>query len=47
MLRLRQPIVPLWYGGVAMSHGSRIEGMDDDSVRGMPTWSQLWVSPAS
>jgi peptide/nickel transport system substrate-binding protein len=39
------PLVPLWYGGVVMAHGSRIEGMGDDSVRGMPTWQQLWVSP--
>lgn len=38
------PVVPLWYGGVAMAHGSRIQGMYDDSVHGMPTWQQLWVS---
>jgi peptide/nickel transport system substrate-binding protein len=38
-------VVPLWYGGVAMAHGSRIEGMADDSVHGMPTWKQIWVRP--
>jgi peptide/nickel transport system substrate-binding protein len=42
-----QPIVPLWYAGVAMAHGSRIEGMVDDTVRGMPAWSQIWVADAS
>jgi peptide/nickel transport system substrate-binding protein len=47
VLRRWQPVVPLWYGGVAMAHGSRIEGMADDSVRGMPTWTQIWVSPGS
>lgn len=40
------PIVPLWYGGVSMAHGSRIQGMADDNVRGMPTWSQIWISDA-
>ncbi|MGC4112137.1 MAG: ABC transporter substrate-binding protein [Nocardioides sp.] len=43
VLRRWQPIVPLWYTGVAMAHGSRIEGMADDTVTGMPTWSHLWV----
>jgi peptide/nickel transport system substrate-binding protein len=38
-----QPIVPLWYAGVAMAHGSRIQGMADDTTTGMPTWKQLWV----
>jgi hypothetical protein len=45
IMRHRQPVVPLWYGGVAMQHGSRIEGMADDTVLGMPTWGTLWVSP--
>jgi peptide/nickel transport system substrate-binding protein len=45
VLRRWSPIVPLWYGGVAMAHGTRIEGMADDSVLGMPTWKSLWVSP--
>jgi len=46
VLRRWQPVVPLWYGGVAMAHGSRIEGMADDNVRSMPTWTQIWVSPS-
>lgn len=41
------PVVPIAYGGVAMAHGSRIRGMYDDSVRGMPTWGQIWVAPPS
>jgi len=45
VMRHRQPVVPLWYGGVAMQHGSRIQGMADDTVLGMPTWGTLWVSP--
>jgi peptide/nickel transport system substrate-binding protein len=45
VLQRWQPIVPLWYAGVAMAHGSRIEGMADDTTVGMPTWKQLWVSP--
>jgi peptide/nickel transport system substrate-binding protein len=40
------PIVPVSYSGVAMAHGSRIRGMADDAVRGMPTWGQIWVAPA-
>jgi peptide/nickel transport system substrate-binding protein len=37
------PVVPISYGGVAMAHGSRIKGMHDDNVRGMPTWNAIWV----
>src|SRR4051794_24832122 len=44
ILRHRQLIVPLWYGGVAMQHGSRVRGMADDTVLGMPTWKSLWVA---
>jgi peptide/nickel transport system substrate-binding protein len=39
------PLVPISYGGVDMAHGSRIRGMADDSVRGMPTWNHIWVAP--
>jgi peptide/nickel transport system substrate-binding protein len=39
------PLVPISYGGVDMAHGSRIRGMYDDIVRGMPTWTYLWVAP--
>jgi peptide/nickel transport system substrate-binding protein len=45
VLRRQQLVVPLWYGGVVMAHGSRVQGMRADSVHGMPTWSRLWVSP--
>jgi peptide/nickel transport system substrate-binding protein len=45
VLRRWSPVVPLWYGGVAMAHGSRIEGMADDSVHGMPTWQGISVRP--
>ena len=32
------------YGGVDMSHGSRVNGMSDDTTLGMPTWQQVWVA---
>jgi hypothetical protein len=41
------PVVPISYGGIAMAHGSRIMGMHDDSVLGMPTWDDIWVAPAT
>jgi peptide/nickel transport system substrate-binding protein len=47
VLQRWQPIVPLWHAGVSMPHGSRIEGMVDDPVRGMPAWSRIWVAAAS
>jgi peptide/nickel transport system substrate-binding protein len=47
VLRHWSPVIPLWYGGIAMAHGSRIEGPADDSVHGMPAWSQIWVSPGA
>jgi peptide/nickel transport system substrate-binding protein len=37
------PMVPAFYGGVAMTHGSRVRGMKDDETLGMPTWQRLWV----
>jgi peptide/nickel transport system substrate-binding protein len=39
------PLFPTYYGGEAMAHGSKIEGMADDPTTGMPTWKQVWVSP--
>ncbi len=39
------PLVPLWYHGVAMAHGDRVQGMLDDTTSGMPDWKSLWVSP--
>lgn len=47
ILQRWQPIVPVWYAGVAMAHGSRIHGMADDSVHGMPTWQRLWIGTGS
>jgi hypothetical protein len=47
VLRRWQPVVPLWYSGVSMAHGSRIRGMADDSLLGMPTWGRIWVAPAT
>jgi peptide/nickel transport system substrate-binding protein len=38
------PVIPVSYGGVDMAHGSRIMGMHDDNVRGMPTWNDIWVA---
>jgi peptide/nickel transport system substrate-binding protein len=37
------PLFPTYYGGAVMAHGSKIEGMADDTTVGMPTWKQLWV----
>jgi peptide/nickel transport system substrate-binding protein len=37
------PLFPTYYGGVVMAHGSKIEGMNDDSALGMPTWNTMWV----
>jgi peptide/nickel transport system substrate-binding protein len=37
------PLFPTYYGGVVMAHGSKVEGMNDDSALGMPTWNTMWV----
>ena len=37
------PLFPTYYGGVVMAHGSQIQGMNDDSALGMPTWNTMWV----
>jgi peptide/nickel transport system substrate-binding protein len=37
------PLFPTYYGGVVMAHGSKVEGMSDDSALGMPTWNTMWV----
>jgi peptide/nickel transport system substrate-binding protein len=37
------PLFPTYYGGVVMAHGSRVQGMADDSALGMPTWGTMWV----
>ena len=38
------PIIPRFYSGAAMAHGSRIQGFENDSNSGTPTWKDLWVS---
>ncbi len=38
------PLFPTWYSGVAMAHGSKIQGDFDDSTLGMPTWKDIWIS---
>ncbi len=37
------PAVNVGYGGVAMIHGSKVGGMYDDNVRGMPTLSIMYI----
>jgi peptide/nickel transport system substrate-binding protein len=37
------PAVNTGYGGVAMIHGSRVGGMEDDNVRGMPTFARMYI----
>ena len=37
------PLFVLGYGGVAMAHGSKIEGFEVDTAAGMPTWKGIWV----
>ena len=39
------PGVILYNSGVQMLHGSRIGGMNDDPVFGMPTWKDIYVRP--
>ncbi len=34
----KYPAVVTGYGGVAMIHGSKVGGMANDNVRGMPTF---------
>ena len=38
------PLFPLFYGGIAQAHGSRIQGDFDDNTLGMPTWKNIWIS---
>jgi peptide/nickel transport system substrate-binding protein len=38
------PVVPQFYSGVAMIHGSRIQGMNNDNTLGEPTYKSLWIS---
>ena len=38
------PLFVIRYGGVAQSHGSKIEGHHIDNTIGMPTWKNIWVN---
>ena len=38
------PLFPLYYGGIALAHGSKIQGFNDDTTLGMPTYKDMWVS---
>jgi peptide/nickel transport system substrate-binding protein len=38
------PAVNVGYGGVAMIHGSKVGGMADDNVRGMPTLARMYIT---
>ncbi len=38
------PAVVTGYGGVAMIHGSKVGGMANDNVRGMPTMSRMYIT---
>jgi peptide/nickel transport system substrate-binding protein len=38
------PLFTTFYAGVAQAHGSRINGDFDDSILGMPTWKDVWIS---
>jgi peptide/nickel transport system substrate-binding protein len=38
------PAVVTGYGGVAMIHGSRVGGMANDNIRGMPTFARMYVA---
>jgi peptide/nickel transport system substrate-binding protein len=37
------PLFVTGYGGVAMAHGSKIQGFDVDQAHGTPTWANIWV----
>ena len=38
------PLFPLYYGGIAQAHGSKIQGFNDDTTIGQPTWKNIWIS---
>jgi peptide/nickel transport system substrate-binding protein len=38
------PVVPNYYSGVAMAHGSRIQGFNNDVTLGAPTFRDIWIS---
>jgi peptide/nickel transport system substrate-binding protein len=38
------PAVNLGYSGTAMIHGSKVGGMKNDNVRGMPTFARMYIT---
>jgi len=44
MMTEQYPAVVIGYGGVAMIHGSKVGGMENDSVRGQPTWVRMYIT---
>ena len=38
------PAVNIGYSGTAMIHGSKVGGMDNDNVRGMPTFARMYIT---
>jgi len=38
------PVIPQWYTGIAQAHGSKIQGHNDDTTLGQPTYKDIWVS---
>ena len=38
------PVFVTAYGGVAMMHGSKVNGMEVDNTFGMPTWKDIWLT---
>jgi peptide/nickel transport system substrate-binding protein len=38
------PAVTVGYSGTAMIHGSKVGGMANDNVRGMPTFSRMYIT---
>jgi peptide/nickel transport system substrate-binding protein len=37
------PVAHYGYGGVAMLHGSAVQGMENDNVLGQPTFRDMWL----
>jgi peptide/nickel transport system substrate-binding protein len=38
------PVVNWGYSGTAMIHGSKVGGMYNDNLRGMPTFNEMYVA---
>jgi peptide/nickel transport system substrate-binding protein len=38
------PLIPQYHAGVAYAHGSRVQGVENDSNLGYPTFKDVWLS---